>query len=154
MAHQLSVGRILRRDWPSLWLSFFIGGLWVVAIGGYLLVAVWYPEDREGWVLSHIMGVCVLVVTALCGALLVRRVHLIRQVFSRGEVVRGQVLSLMKNSEDVASAVLAYQYQGREYRVRNVTEGAAGRGLSPGDPVDIVVDPSKPSRAFIAKLYL
>jgi hypothetical protein len=76
-------------------------------------------------------------------------------VFGRGEVVQGEVISVGENSEDVGSAVVAYQYQGRQYLVRNVTEGAVGRGgLTPGAPVDIMLDPSNPSRAFIAKLYL
>jgi hypothetical protein len=51
--------------------------------------------------------------------------------------------------------LVAYEYQGRQYLVRNVTEGAVERGgLTPGAPVDVMVDPTNPSRAFIARLYL
>jgi hypothetical protein len=155
MAHQLSVGRILKRDWPSFGCLVIVTFWWLMTIAGYLLAAVWLPEDRDGWLFAHLMGVSGLGVTALLGAVIARRVHIIRQVFGCGEVVRGEILSVGANSEDVGHAVVAYQYQGRQYLVRNVTEGAVGRGeLTPGAPVDIVVDPSKPARAFIAKLYL
>jgi hypothetical protein len=155
MAHQLRIGRILRCDWPSFGCSLLLGLWWSLALAAYVLAAVWYPEDRDSRLLAHLMGVSGLAATALLGAWIVRRVHIIRQVFGRGEVVRGEVLSVGENSEDVGSAVVAYQYQGRQYLVRNVTEGAVGRGgLTLGAPVDIMLDPSKPSRAFIAKLYL
>jgi hypothetical protein len=155
MAHQLSVGRILKRDWPSLCFSVFISAFWLIAIACYLLVMVWYPEDKEGWLLAYFMGGGAFLVTALCGAVLVWRLRIIRRVFACGEVVRGQVLIVGENSEDVGYAVISYLYKGREYRVSNVTEGAVGRGrLAPDDLVDIVVDPSKPSRAFIVKLYI
>jgi hypothetical protein len=155
MTHQLSIGRILKRDWPSFCCSVFISLWWLIVIAAYLLVAVWYPEDRDGWLLAHLMGVGGLGLTALLGAVIVRRIHIIRRVFGRGEAVRGEILSVGENAEDIGYAVVAYQYQGRQYLVRNVTEGAVGReGLTPGAPVDIVLDPSKPSRAFISKLYL
>src|SRR5436305_6095401 len=68
MAHQLSVGRVLKRDWPSFGLSVFLSFGWLFAIAGYLVVAVWYPQDKEGWVLAHLLGVSALVMTALCGS--------------------------------------------------------------------------------------
>jgi hypothetical protein len=155
MAYKLSVGRILKRDWPSFGLAVVISAFWLIAAACYLVVVVWYPEDKEGRLLGYFLAVGALLVTALCGAVLVWRLRIIRRVFACGEVVRGQVLIVGENSEDVGYAVIAYQYQGREYRVTNVTEKPWGReGLAPDDPVDIVVDPSKPSRAFIAKLYL
>jgi hypothetical protein len=157
MAHQLSVGHILRRDWPSFILTVFIIGLWLVTIACNLWAAVTPNlEDEEDWLMmASFMGVGNLLVTAVCGTVVVWRVLLIRRVFAQGEVVRGRVLLVGENSEDIGYAVIVYQYQGREYRVRNVTQGAVGRGgLASDDPVDIVVDPRKPSRAFIVKLYV
>jgi len=155
MTQQLSIRRVLKRDWPSCVCSVFLVLWWSIALAAYLLAALGYPEDRDVWLLAHLMGVGGLGSTALLGAVIVRRVHIIRQVFGRGEVVQGEVLRVGENSEDVGHAVVAYHYQGRQYLVRNVTEGAVGRGgLTPGDPVDIMLDPSNPSRAFIAKLYL
>jgi hypothetical protein len=155
MAHQLSVGRVLKRDWPSLTFAVSLGIWWSLVLACYLLVLVWYPTDSEGRLIAHLMGVVGIVMTAVFGTVIVRRIRIIRQVFGRGEVVQGEILSVGENSEDVGYAVVAYQYQGRQYLVRNVTEGAVGRGaFAPGAPVDVVVDPSKPSRAFIVKLYL
>jgi hypothetical protein len=155
MAHQLSVGRILKRDWPCFGCLIFIVVWWVMAIGGYVLAALWYPDDTDGWLFAHIMGVGGLGVTAVLGGVIARRIHIIRRVFRQGEAVRGEILTVGENSESVGYAVVAYQYQGRQYLVNNVTEGAVGRGgLTPGASVDLVVDPGKPSRAFIAKLYV
>lgn len=155
MPHQLSFGRVLRRDWPSFGLSVFLSFVWGFAITGYVVAAIWYPLDAEGWVLVRLLGLSALGITVLCGTVIVWRIHRIRQVFARGEVVRGQVRSIGENSEQIAYAVIAYEYLGREYVVNNVTEGVGGRRqFTPNEAVDIVVDPSKPSRAFIAKLFL
>ena len=151
----MSVGRILRRDWPSFGLSVVIGVCGLVAVACYLTVAVEPPEGGDGRLIARVMGAAALSATALCGPVLVWRVRVIRRVFARGEVVRGQVLLVGENAEDVGYAVIAYRYRGREYRVTNVTEGVVGRGgLAPDESVDVVVDPGKPSRAFVAKLYL
>jgi hypothetical protein len=155
MAHHLSVGRILKRDWPSFVFAGSITVWWLLVLGAYLLAAVCYPRDSESWLIAHLMGVVGLVLTGLLGTVLVRRIHIIKQAFGCGEMVQGEVLGVGENSEDVGYAVVAYQYQGRQYLVSNVTEGAVGRGgLTPGARVDLMVDPRTPSRAFIAKLYL
>lgn len=155
MAYQLSVGRILRRDWPSFGLAVFVSCCWLVAVAAYVLMVFWFPEDRDNWALAHINGACFAVATVLCMGVIIWRIRTIRRVFRGGEVVRGHVVSVGENSEDISYASIAYQYQGRDYQTKNVTEGASGRGgLTPGDLVDIVVDPAKPSRAFVAKLYL
>ncbi len=155
MPYQLSVRRILKRDWPCFGLVIFIGCGWLVGIGDYVLMAMWFREDRDGWALAHILGVGVLFATVLCAVVIVWRMQVIRRVFGSGEVVQGHVLSVGENSEDIGYALIAYQYQGRDYCTRNVTEGASERGgLTPGELVELVVDPAKPSRAFVAKLYI
>lgn len=155
MVQQLSFGRVWKRDWPAFGLSFFLGLLWFLAIAGYVVAVIWYPDDKEGWEGVPVLGVGVIVVTALCGPWIVWRIQMIRRVFAQGEVVRGQVLSVGENSEYIGNAVIVYQYQGREYRVTNVTERADGRKeFTPNDSVEIVVDPNNPSRAFLAELFL
>jgi hypothetical protein len=153
MAYQLSVGRILKRDWASFILSVTIIFMWL-ATTCYFVAVTPNSEDKEDRLMDSLMGVGTLLVTAVSGTVIVWRLLLIRRVFARGEVVPGRILHLGENSEDIGYAVIAYQYQGREHRVKNVTEGLVGRGgFAPGDPVDLVVDPRKPSRAFVVKLY-
>jgi hypothetical protein len=151
VAHQLSFGHILKRDWPSFILSVFVCGLWLTVI--FLLGLTPSPEDKEAGRLALFMGVGTLLVTAVCGTVIAWRLLLIHRVFAHGEVVQGRVLHVGENSEDIGYAVIVYQYQGREHRVKNVT-GVGRGGLAPDDPVDIVVDPRKPARAFIVKLYV
>lgn len=154
MPHQLSIGRVWKRDWPAFGLSIFLGLIWLTVIAGYVVSAVWYPQDAEGGMIACVLGIGAAITTILCGAVIVWRIHIIRHVFARGEVVRGQVLSVGENSENIGYAVVTYEFQGHKYLVNNTTEGAGGRRLTPDEAVDIVVDPSKPSRAFIARLFL
>jgi uncharacterized membrane protein AbrB (regulator of aidB expression) len=155
MAQKLSVGRVLKRDWPSLGLTVFLGMVWVLAIAGYFVAVISYPEDKEGWELAPFLGGGLLVVTAVCSSVIVWRIQMIRRVFACGQIVRGQVRSVGENSESIGHAVIAYQYQSCEYLVTNVTEGAGGRReFTPNDFVDVVIDTSHPSRAFIAELFL
>jgi hypothetical protein len=154
MAHQLSFGHILRRDWPSFTLFVFMAAFWLIAIVCYLFIVARHPEDKDGRVFAIIAGIGSLLCTVSCGPIIVYRLRNIRRVFASGEMVPGQVLYIGENAEDIAYAVIGYRYQGHEYRVENVAEGTIGRKLAEGDTVDIMVDPMKPSRAYIAKLYL
>jgi hypothetical protein len=153
MAYRLSVGRILKRDWPSFILSATIIGMWLV-ITCFIVAVNPKPEDKESWEMSLVLGVGTLLLTAVCGTVIVWRLLLIRRVFAYGEVVQGRILHVGENVEGIGYAMIAYQYQGREHQVKNVTQGLVGRGgFAPDDPVDLVVDPRKPSRAFVVKLY-
>jgi hypothetical protein len=155
MAYQLSVGRVWKRDWPSFVLVGFTGCLWLMVVGAYLLLVFRFPDDHDGWRLAHLLSVIVAGITLLCGSIIILRLRTIRRVFRSGEVVHGRVESIGENSEDIGYAQLAYQYQARDYQTKNVTEAAAERGkMKPGDNVAIVVDPSKPSRAFVVKLFV
>ena len=153
MAYQLSLGRALKRDWPSFGLALFIGACWLLAIAGYAWAGISQTEDN--YLLAHFIGGGAVFMTAVFGPVLAWRIRDLRRVFACGEVVTGRVLTVGENSEYIEHAVIAYQFGGREYRVTNVTEGAqAEPRLAPGAAVDIVVDPGKPSRAYIVKLYV
>jgi len=154
MALRLSVGRILKRDWLSLGLSIFVGSFGLIALL-FLAKVIGHPDDSDaGLFTAFIFGFGLS--ATLCAAVLVLRVRVIRRVFARGEVVRGRVLWVVEgDGESVGHAVFVYQYQGHEYRARAATELAFGSAaVAPNDSVEIVVDPSKPSRAFVSKLYL
>lgn len=153
MAHKLSVGRIMARDFYSLGLSIWVGCFGLIALL-FLAKVIGHPEDEDAWLFTVFTGAFALSAT-LSGALLVWRVRVIRRVFARGEVVRGRVRRIVEgDGECVGYAVFVYQYQGQEYHA-TVTEPVVGQaGVAPDDSVEIVVDPSKPSRAYISKLYL
>lgn len=153
MAYQLSLGRVLKRDWPSFGLALFIGACWLMAMAAYAWAGI--SQTESNYLLAHSLGGGAGLMTAVFGPVLVWRIRDLRRVFARGEVVQGRVLTVGENSEYIEHAVIAYQHGGREYRVTNVTEGVlAGRRLAPGAAVDVVVDPGKPSRAFIVNLYI
>ena len=76
-------------------------------------------------------------------------------MLASGDPVKGQVVDVGENSEDIGYVVVAYQYEGRDYKTKNVTEGAVQRGnLAVGDLLDIVVDPQEPTRAFVVRLFV
>lgn len=153
MVYRLSVGRIVKRDWPSFGLAIFIAICWLIALAGYVFAGI--SQTRDNLVLAHFIAGGTLLMTAVFGPVLGWRIRNLRRTFARGEVVQGRVLAVGENSEFIEHAVIAYQHGGREYRVTNVTEGVlAAQRLAPGNPVDIVVDPSKPSRAFVVGLYI
>ena len=153
MAYQLSLGRVLKRDWPSFGLALFIGVCWLIALAGYAWAGI--SQNEDNYLLAHFMGGGAVLMTAVFGPVLAWRIRDLRRVFARGEVVQGRVLTVGENSEFIEHAVIAYQHGGREYRVTNVTEGVlAPQKLAPGSAVDIVVDPRKPARAFIVNLYV
>ena len=80
------------------------------------------------------------------------RIWRIRRVFAAGAVVIGRVLEIDVNADNVHSAIAAYEFEGQRYQVKNTTE-ATGQMFSEGDAVELVVDPAKPSRAYIVKLF-
>ena len=155
MAHKLSVWRILKRDWLSFGLSIWVGLFGLMAL---VLIpgVIWHPEHWKGFDFTAFIAGWALFATALAGPVLVWRVRVIRRVFARGEMVRGRVLYVVEGDGECSGyAGFVYQYQGHEYRAKAGTDLAFGRAaVAPDDSVEIVVDPSKPSRAFISKLYL
>lgn len=148
-----STGRILRRDWPAFGLTLFVWWL-AVAVLGFLGVGLhpgaWEAEPALGIAL----GLVSLLVTAATSTFIGWRVRLIRQVFARGVMLEGRIVQVGENTEGIGYAVVGYRYDGREYQVRNVTEGLPRPGdLKVGAMVEVVVDPVQPSRAFLVKRY-
>jgi hypothetical protein len=56
------------------------------------------------------------------------------------------------DTDNVHSAIVAYEFEGEGYQVKNTTE-ATGQVFREGDAVELVVDPAKPSRPYIVKLF-
>jgi hypothetical protein len=151
---ELSIRRVLWRDWPSRGLTIF-AVLWWLIVAGAVLATLWVPKedfDRSFPVTLAIIG---LLISLPIGVVVVWRIWNIRRVFASGEFVTGRVVFKGQNSEDVGYALLAYTHDGQEYRVKNVVEGASAESdINQGDSVELVVDPRKPSRAYIRKLFL
>jgi hypothetical protein len=152
---RLSVGRILRRDWAAFSLILFVGIWWLFVVAVYVLAALskqGNAEEDPTFLLVFAVGT--FVITAACGALAVWRIRMIRKVFTNGVVLQGEVAHVGANDEDVGHAIVVYRYGGREFQVRNVTQSAPGRGrFQVGESVEVIVDPEKPSRAFLVRLY-
>jgi len=150
----LSVGRVLWRDWPSRGLTWF-AVLWWLIVASTGVATLWLPEkdfDRSTPLILAIIG---LLISLPIAVIVAWRIQTIRRVFASGEVVAGRVVFKGENSEDIQYALLAYKFDGQEFRVKNVVEGASVQGgVNQGDCVELMVDPRKPSRAYIRKMFL
>ena len=150
----LTFGRVLWRDWPSRGLTLF-AALWWLIVAGAGLATLWVSEEDFDRSFPAILGIIGLLISLLIGLIVFWRIRNIRRVFASGEVVTGRVVFKGANSEEIAYALLAYSYDGQEYRVKNVVEGASAEvEVKQGDCVELVVDPRKPSRAYIRKMFL
>ncbi len=158
--------RILARHGNLLGWTIHIGMLWVLV--GALMLVIFFQDAalgrEESWAL--------LIVSLLTLAHVVQfvyRARQIRRVFSVGEVVAGRVVqvgwdeSRLADSEARHSvaivtatpfAVVAYEYAGRKYQIKCPGKTRGGGGIRAGKKVTLVVDPAKPSRAFLVSIFL
>lgn len=82
-----------------------------------------------------------------------RRVGTIRKVLADGKPVEA-VLTYKRRAK--GEWILRYQYffDGKAYEAVNVVIGWNLYGIKVGDRLDAVVNPTKPTQAYLTKLYL
>jgi hypothetical protein len=136
-----SIGRIIRQDWMSFALAV-LATVWAVGTLGLVTVR---SESNAPPAILLLTGIA-------CLLILGHRVGQIRRAFTIGQVVTGRVVVAATNFENDHYVIAAYEFGGRKYRAKAVTEGT-GRSFRQGDLVEMVVDPAKPSRAYIVSLF-
>jgi len=127
----------------------FTGLMWFVPAALYLLGSGANQRDNE---LVAIFGIGTLVLTVACGGIVLWRIRLIRRVFARGVVVKGWVAHVGKDDggEYTPQDKVVYRYGGREYELWTVNKRVLDReNFAVGEAVEVMVDPDKPSRAFL-----
>lgn len=157
MTRNAPTGRILKNDYPSLLMLILIGIMWVLAIVG--AVFGYLPKRRGGGVVEVdstmmiIMIVIAGVITILFGWLASKRIGDIRRVITTGIEVKGRVQSI-GFIKDRGRVEYDYEYDAKSYHAGNaIWKNRETTKLQDGDEIILIVDPDKPSRAFIASLY-
>ena len=156
MRRETSVGRIVKNDYGSLVLLIFIGVAWVMA---GLAAAGWLPGRRGGAVETggdpdRFMLKLAVVVTPLFGWLAFRRIAAIRRVVEDGPACAGTVTAIWF-MKDRGRVEYEYQFEGQTYQAGNaIMKNRETETIRQGDRVELIVDPLRPSRAFLAALYV
>lgn len=157
MTRNATTGRILKNDYPSLLMLIFIGVMWVLAIAGTIFGFL--PKRRGGGAIevdstmSMIMIVIAVIITILFGWLASKRIGDIKRIINRGPEVKGRIQSI-GFIKDRGRVEYDYEYDGQSYHAGNaIWKNRETTKLQDGEEILVIVDPKRPSRAFIASLY-
>jgi hypothetical protein len=157
MTRNAPIGRILKNDYASLLMLIFIGIMWALAIAG--AVFGFLPKRRGGGAIEVdstmmiIMIVIALVTTILFGWLASKRIGDIKRIINTGPKIQGRILSI-GFIKDRGRVEYDYEYDGQSNHAGNaIWKNRETTKLQNGDELTLIIDPDKPSRAFIASLY-
>lgn len=130
---------LLTQDHVSLALGF----LAALAFGAAGLLATALREAGVGWAVVPVVAFGIVVVAGLA-----LRVRALRAFALRGERVTGRVAAVMPWENDRrASVVYGYTYRGRAHQL--TVRGVPLERARLGREVFVLVDPERPSRAFV-----
>jgi len=157
MTRTPSTGRILKNDYGSLLMLIVIGVMWVLAIAGGYFGLLPQPRGARLIEISSTMATILLtlavVITMLFGSLASKRISSIKRVLSSGPEVKGRIQDIAF-VKDRGRVEYEYEYNGQTYQAGNaIWKNKETRQLQAGGEITVIVDPDKPSRAFIASLY-
>ncbi|QDU93639.1 DUF3592 domain-containing protein [Lignipirellula cremea] len=156
MTRNAPTSRILKNDYFSLLMLLFIGGVWMMAIGGSIIGAL--PEHQGepfevNIPLVVLLVVIAVVVTLLLGWLARQRIGDFKRIISSGPEVQGRIQSI-HFFKDRGRVEYDYQFEGESYHAGNaIWKNRETTPFREGDAITLILDPDKPSRAFIAALY-
>ena len=157
MVRRAPFGRILKNDYPSLLMLIFIGVIWALAIAGGVFGLL--PKHRGGGTFEVdsttmiILLLIAVVVTTIFGWLTLKRIGDIKRIISSGPEVNGCVQSI-SFIKDRGRVEYEYEYNGQSHHAGNaIWKNRETIKIQEGDEVVLIIDPEKPSRAFIASLY-
>ena len=166
MQRQCSVGRVIRNDYGSLLLLIFIGVAWLIV--AYTAVVGPLPSRRgravdttggggggggAGGFDWKVFGAAA-VITPVFGWLAARRIAGIRRVVEYGPACDGTVTGIWF-TKDRGRVEYEYQFEGQTYQAGNaIMKNRQTEAIRQGDRVELIIDPSRPSRAFLASLYV
>jgi hypothetical protein len=148
---RLSLSRILWTDYPAFYAA-------LVPLVAWIVYLAWTPDWRgQGPVITTeahplFLGIA-LMATGIGAAMLLYRLWIIFKTFRNGSEVKGKI-STIELRRDRGRVEYVYIFDHKEYfSGTQIHRNAQTKALKAGDHVTLVVDPSKPSRAFIRDLY-
>lgn len=157
MTKQAPISRILKNDYTASMMLIMIAVMW-----GLLLVGSYFGSlpGRRGSTLDftgeNLTSFIILnaVITLVCGVWAYVRISTIRRVINAGSEVTGVILGI-GFAKDRGRVEYQYEHEGQTYRAGNaIKKNAQTSQLLPGTSISLMVDPQKPSRAFITNLYV
>jgi hypothetical protein len=154
---QASTGKIIMNDYAAFLLT--IGGPIALAISAFTAAFGFIPSIRHrgGQQVDpqFIMGMCVVavVVTMLLFYMLSRRISRIKRILADGSRTKAKVLEI-GFIKDRGRIEFEYTYGGQQHRTGTaVMKNKQTTAISPGDEIEVALDPVDPRRAFVVQLY-
>jgi hypothetical protein len=149
---RVSLTRLLWTDYPSFYASLIPLVAWIVYLA-------WAPDWRGlGPVLKPgaqpvFLGTAI-IATLISLVVLVIRIRLFIRIFREGMQVHGKIMQA-ELRRDRGKVEYTYIYDHQEFFSRaDIHRNGATKALQTGDQVTLLVDPKKPTRAFIRDLYI
>jgi hypothetical protein len=158
MTRKVPIRRILKNDYFSMLMLVLIGVTWFLAIFantlGFIPKRHMVGTMPTAPSMNHALLVIAIAISMLCGWLTIRRWGDIKRVIQTGPEIKGRILRI-RFYRDRGRVEYKYEYQGRTYKAGNgLCKNRETTQLQAGDEIVLILDPEKPSRAFIASLYL
>jgi len=139
--------KILLADWPALFCSISIPGIWVIGLI--------FPFLRQGATFGRVEILTIALPLSLIAAgFLLWRVTRIHTLFSRGAAVRGNITRI-RLVRDRGRVEFRYEFNGERLEswmpVHQTPEVLA---LRESQEIDLLVDATRPRRAIIRHLFI
>jgi hypothetical protein len=139
--------KILLADWPALFCSISIPGIWVIGLI--------FPFLRQGATFGRVEILTIALPLSLIAAgFLLWRATRIQTLFSRGAAVRGNITRI-RLVRDRGRVEFRYEFNGERLEswmpVHQTPEVLA---LRESQEIDLLVDATRPRRAIIRHLFI
>jgi hypothetical protein len=139
--------KILLADWPALFCSISIPGIWVIGLI--------FPFLRQGATFGRVEILTIALPLSLIAAgFLLWRVTRIQTLFSRGAAVRGNITRI-RLVRDRGRVEFRYEFNGERLESwMPVHQSPEVLALRESQEIDILVDATRPRRAIIRHLFI
>ena len=141
---KFSIARTLCTDWPAL-------AAWI-GVPMFWIIHFLFPRIRPGVNDPPPIAIAVSA-TLLCAAVLLWRFHRVSRLFKLGRTAPGTITRL-SIARDRGRLEFAFEHGGEMiFSWTPVHKHKAILALQPGDSVEVLFDPEKPTTAIVKHLY-
>src|SRR5947209_7940098 len=147
MENPPSIWQIIKRDHIAFWLTIsFV--LWLLVMATLSIFNFLHRSgDQDNQILVTTFAAVTVVIGLLWFGYISIRVRHIRHTLTSRREIKGKVIDLIYNSEDVWSVKFEYDFKGQHFQSSNVTgdEQTTKSLFKNGQELVIIVDPQLPS---------